>query len=137
MEIILRAADREGFTLIEMVIALAIVTILVTTILPSYKEYLLQGRRSDATTALVTFAQRVEREFLENGSYSGATTALYRESSDGGHYTLSITVTDNSYQLQATPIGVQLQDLVCNSFTLNESGERGITGPSTVAECWG
>ncbi len=140
VETILPAADRRlsvsGFTLIEMVVALAIVAILVVVALPSYEEQLLQGRRSDATTALVTFAQRVERHFLESGSYSGATTTIYRDNSDRGYYTLSITATDNSYQLQASPTGAQLQDLRCNSFTLNERGERGITGSASGAECW-
>jgi len=119
-----------------MVVALAIVAILIIVSLPNYEEQMMQGRRSDGSTALTIFSQRVERYFLENGSYSGATTSIYKETSDEGHYTLSITTTDNSYQLQATATGVQVGDTLCGNLTLNEKGERGITGSGSVVDCW-
>ncbi len=136
METISVAVDRRGFTLIEMVVALAIVAILIIVSLPNYEEQMMQGRRSDGSTALTIFSQRVERYFLENGSYSGATTSIYKETSDEKHYTLSITTTDNSYQLQATATGVQVGDTLCGNLTLNEKGERGITGSGSVVDCW-
>ena len=126
----------RGFTLIEMVVALAIVAILIIVSLPNYEEQMMQGRRSDGSTALTIFSQREERYFLENGSYSGATTSIYKETSDEKHYTLSITTTDNSYQLQATATGVQVGDTLCGNLTLNEKGERGITGSGSVVDCW-
>jgi len=119
-----------------MVVALAIVAILIIVSLPNYEEQMMQGRRSDGSTALTIFSQRVERYFLENGSYSGATTSIYKETSDEKHYTLSITTTDNSYQLQATATGVQVGDTLCGNLTLNEKGERGITGSGSVVDCW-
>ncbi len=125
-----------GFTLIELLVALAIIAVLAIVAIPSYETQMMQGRRCDATTALTSFAQRVERSFLENGNYSGATTALYKESSDGGYYTLSITATESSYQLQATPGDIQSQDTLCGSYTLDEKGQRGITGSGSVTECW-
>lgn len=136
VETISVAVDRRGFTLIEMVVALAIVAILIIVSLPNYEEQMMQGRRSDGSTALTIFSQRVERYFLENGSYSGATTSIYKETSDEKHYTLSITTTDNSYQLQATATGVQVGDTLCGNLTLNEKGERGITGSGSVVDCW-
>ncbi|HIJ21961.1 MAG: type IV pilin protein [Gammaproteobacteria bacterium] len=136
METTSAVVKRNGFTLIELVITLSIVAILSIVVLPSYEEYLLQGRRSDATTALTTFAQYVERHFLENGSYSGATTALYRDTSGNGHYSLSVTADNNSYQLQATPVGIQLEDTHCGSYTLNELQVRGITGGGSISSCW-
>lgn len=130
------AVDRSGFTLVEMVIALAIIAILMVVSMPDYEEQLVQGRRSDGSTALTIFSQRVERYFLENGSYSGATTSIYKETSDEGYYTLSITTTDDSYQLQATATGVQTGDSTCGNLTLNNQGERGITGSGIAIDCW-
>ncbi|MBC8519889.1 MAG: prepilin-type N-terminal cleavage/methylation domain-containing protein [Gammaproteobacteria bacterium] len=130
------AADRGGFTLIEMVIALAIIAILMAVSLPSYEEQMVQGRRSDGTTALTIFSQRMERYFLENGSYSGATTSIYKSTSDNEYYLLSVTTTGESYQLLATATGIQAGDAVCGNLTLNEKGERGITGSGSAIDCW-
>ncbi len=130
------AVKPEGFSLIELIIALAIVAILATIALPSYQQQLLQTQRSDGTTALATFAQKMERYFLENGSYSGATTSLYQELSNQGYYQLSVTSTSDSYQLSATPLDAQTEDSECATLTLNELGERGITGSSTTEQCW-
>ena len=121
----------------ELVIVLAIVAALTVVAFPSYEVQMVQGRRSDGVTALTTFSQRMERHFLENGSYQGATTAIYREQSPQGHYQLSVTATASSYQLQAAPTGIQTEDEACGAFSLNERGERGISGTQSVAFCWG
>jgi|APSaa5957512622_1039677.scaffolds.fasta_scaffold00909_14 type IV pilus assembly protein PilE len=140
MEITLRAARlnfrERGFTLIELIIALAIVALLAAVALPSYESQLIQTRRSDGTTALTSFAQRMERYFLEQGSYSGATTSLYQEHSTQGHYQLSVSSTVSSYQLTATAVGAQSADDECGSLTLNEQSTRGISGSGLVEGCW-
>ena len=126
----------SGFTLFELVIALAIIAVLTLAAFPSYETQLMQSRRSDATMALTTFAQKMERYALESGSYSDATTALYQENSNQGYYLLSVTSDSSSYQLTATPTGIQTDDSECGNFTLNELGTRGISGTTTVAQCW-
>jgi type IV pilus assembly protein PilE len=129
-------SSTTGFSLIELVIALAIIATLAAIALPSYEAQLLQARRSDATMALTTFAQRMERYQLEQGSYSGATTALYQEHSNEGHYQISLTVDSSSYLLTATPLGAQTADSECGNLTLDQQGTRGISGTGTVSGCW-
>lgn len=126
----------SGFTLLELVIALAIIAVLALAALPSYETQLIQSRRSDATTALTTFAQKMERYALENGSYSDATTDLYQSASNQSYYNLSVTSTSNSYTLTATPTGIQADDNECGNFTLDDLGTRGISGTATVEQCW-
>ncbi len=126
----------SGFSLFELIIALAIIAVLAGIALPSYQNQLQQARRSDATTALLIFAERMERHFLENGSYSSATTAIYQETSDEGHYQLSVTTESDSYQLTATPTGVQADDSECANYSLNQLGERTISGTGTIDSCW-
>jgi len=128
--------DSDGFSLIELLIALSIIAVVAAMVMPSYSEQLIQVRRSDGTTALTTFSQRVERHFLENGSYSSATTDLYKALSESGHYTLSITTTASSYALTATPTSSHSGDSLCGTLTLNNLGVRGSGGSGAVTECW-
>lgn len=126
----------KGFSLIELVVALAIIATLATIALPSYETQLQQTRRSDGTMALIAFAQKMERYLLEQGSYSGATTAIYQSSSNRGYYQLAVTTDNSSYQLTATPTGAQAEDSTCGILTLNEQGARSISGTGAVEECW-
>ncbi len=131
---ILRA--QCGLTFFELILVVGIVLILATIAFPSYESYLQSARRSDAMTALVNFAQRAERHFLENGSYEAISTDMYTDTSHEGYYTLSVTTTETTYLLRATPVGAQENDTKCGEFTLNEQGEKGITGTDTVENCW-
>ncbi len=132
----MKAANCNGFSLVELIIAIAIIGILATLALPSYESQLQQVRRSDATIALTSFAHKVERHFLENGSYSSASIELYQPLSENGHYQLGITATDSSYQLTATAIGAQSSDTLCGNYSLNEQGTRNISGSGSVTQCW-
>lgn len=132
----MKAAKPDGFTLIELIVAVAIVATLAAIALPSYETQIQQTRRSDGTSALITFAQRMERYFLESGSYSGASTTLYQPQSTQGHYRLSVTATPSSYLLEATPTGVQASDSACGTLTLDQLGTRGVGGTADVTSCW-
>lgn len=131
---------RNGFSLVEVVIAIAIVGILAAIALPSYFAYLQKSRRSDARQALASAAQALERYFTEQNTYQTATlgsSGVYANMSSNGYYTLSIAVqTQTTYSLQATPGGAQTGD-PCATFTLNEQGVQGVTGGAlTAANCW-
>ncbi|WP_444883716.1 type IV pilin protein [Microbulbifer sp. PSTR4-B] len=124
-----------GFTLIELIIAIAIVGILAGIAWPAYQENVRTASRADAQGALMGLAQAMEKHFTENGTYEGAATGdadtgvpnIFPSSSplDGGakKYNLRITAASQStYTLRATPINGQAGDGIVE---LRSSGVRG------------
>lgn len=131
---------NAGFTLIELVVVLIIISLLGAIALPAYQHHIIKAHRSDGQIALLDLATRMEQYYAENHSYAGATLLSLQISpkTPHGFYLLNIThagVTD--YSLQAQPIGVQTKDLQCASLTLNQLGQKGHTGSATHSECWG
>ena len=141
----------RGFTLIELMIAVAIVGILSAIAYPSFVEQLRQSRRADCASALVSLANAMERHYTVNGTYLGAATggadtgapAIFATSSpvDGGeaYYNLTIqNATASTFTVQATPTGAQASDQ-CGSFTLTNNGRKGLTGAAAGLgweDCW-
>lgn len=133
--------NQAGFSLIELLIVIAIVSLLVGIAYPSYQQYLIKSRRADAQSALMDLAVRMEHYYTENYTYARATVP--NTQSPAGFYTLSITQQDEtSFMLQATPQNAQTADTICQSLTLNHTGKKNITaGPEgeptgDVALCW-
>ncbi|WP_031255975.1 type IV pilin protein [Curvibacter lanceolatus] len=135
-----------GFTLIELMIAVAIVGILTAVALPAYQKQILKSRRTDAKTALLDLASREERYMSTNQAYASNGTLLGFSSDfpvsvpsgSAATYTLSVTLSNSngSYTLTATPTGNQTQD-TCGSYTLTSLGVQGISGGSmSAADCW-
>ena len=128
-----------GFTLIELMIVIAIIGILASIAYPSYTAYVERGRRSDGQSALLDLSHRMDQYFSENKSYEGATLAQLgvKEISPEGYYTLSMgNLSGNTFTVNATPIGAQSSDS-CGTLTMNQLGQRSFTGASaTSAECW-
>ncbi|MDZ7858186.1 type IV pilin protein [Sphaerotilus sp.] len=132
----------RGFTLVELVIAVAVVAILASVAVPSYREHVASSRRTDAKTALLAAAQAMERHYTERGTYVGATlgaTGLYPSSSPQGYYALTIVSQDaDGFSLLATRSGAQVGDK-CGNYTYNQAGAKGVASASTgytVAKCW-
>ncbi len=139
----LNTAPARGFTLIEVMIVVAIVAILSAIALPSYTEYIRRGHRAEARAGLLQAAQWMERAATATGTYPLAAAfpgGLTKVPSD--RYDISIESTDGrSYTLTATPKGSQAGDK-CGNYTLNQAGLRGANGKTSGQsgydpDCWG
>lgn len=134
-----------GFTLIELLIAVIVVAILTAIALPSYRNYVMQSRRSSAKTALLDLASREERFFSTNAAYTGSLTQLGYSgvvsnavpipSASQNYYSLQVAVGSSStaYSATATPQSSQAND-ACGTYQLTDTGTQTVTG--TNSNCW-
>ena len=128
---------QKGFTLIEMLIALACVALLASLAWPSYQSLILRSQRAQARASLLQAAHWLERAASANGSYPlTADVPASVLQIDGQRYKMSVTSTAQSYTLSATPVGTQTAD-ACGTLTVNHLGVRSVQGASqTAAQCW-
>ncbi len=128
---------QKGFTLIEMLIALACVALLASLTWPSYQNLILRSQRAQARASLLQAAHWLERAASANGSYpSIADVPASVLQIDGQRYKMTVTSSAQSYTLSATPLGTQAAD-TCGTLTVNHLGVRSVQGASqTAAQCW-
>lgn len=127
----------RGFTLIEVMIVVAVVAILASIAVPSYNEHVRKGRRAQAKADAIEYAQQAERYFTSNNTYAGFDTALglpNKSPREGAtrHYGLVYNSTRSTFSITATPEGGQSAD-VCGTLTLNQASQKGSTDN---AKCW-
>jgi type IV pilus assembly protein PilE len=139
-----RNNTQHGFTLIELMITVAIVGILAAIAYPSYTASVQKSHRSVAQVALMEMAQREESYFLRNRSYGDTTALNYSTTSTDGNYTLSITADAATFTATATAVSgkPQAHDTPCQVFTLDNRGVRrgGVDADHAAADtaqtCW-
>lgn len=130
-----------GFTLIELMVTVAIVGILAGIAYPSYQDSVRKSRRVDAEGVLLGLANAMERNFTTTNSYLGAavgpadtgTPGIYAIPTDTAtYYTITINAaTGSSYTLSAAPAGTQASDS-CGTLTLTQTGVKS----PTTSGCW-
>lgn len=142
----MRVARSTGFTLIELMVVVAVVAILGAIAYPSYQAHINKSRRADAQVGLVELAQFMERHYTSNGGYlsggntGGAPTLPFTSTPKGSgnsFYALSLSeVSAQAYVLQAVPENAMSGDK-CGTLTLSHTGVRGQAAGLSLRECWG
>ncbi|WP_434562242.1 type IV pilin protein [Pseudomonas sp. R1-6] len=130
--------SNRGFTLIEIMIVIAIIGIVITIGYPSLTEYIKKARRTEIASLLSEQAQILERHYSKNNVYSNATGL----STGNDFYTIiPTTLTDQTFTLTAARrSGSSMAADKCGDFTINNTGKRDITNAAagvTVKDCWG
>lgn len=140
-----------GFTLIELMTVVVVISILVAVAYPSYQDYVRKGKRAEGKAALLKTAQVQERFFTDQNRYAtqaelapayGVTagTIIYSAENPNltsGAYTITVTppAPTTSFTLTATPNGT-FTDPDCGNLTLTSTGVRDRTGAAPMNRCW-
>lgn len=134
-----KSAKSRGFTLIELIVVMLIVTLVTAIAVPSYSAQVDKTRRVEGTSAVLELAVLMERYYANNGTYLAATPAALTgsASSENGYYALTINpLVAESYTLLAAPAGIHTGD-DCGSFSLDSLGNQSVTGGTlAVDDCW-
>lgn len=137
---------RRGVTLLELLVALAVIGILVSLTVPAYQRHLRRAHRVDATTALHDLLGAQERFHLRHGAYSSDLSAAPPAGlgigaiSPGGRYSINVALSADgqSFIATATPTreGGQADDAECLAFSVDQRGRRAVSGSGDAASCW-
>jgi type IV pilus assembly protein PilE len=126
----------RGFTLIELMITVAIVGILASIAVPSYREYMRRGPRAETQAHLMDIAARQGQYLLDNRAYASTVAGLSMTTpaNVSSKYGIAIVVgtTPPSFTITATPSGDQANDK-CGTMTLNDAGVKTASG---TGSCW-
>ncbi len=132
----------RGFTLMELMIVVAIIGIIAAIGYPSYRDQVMKSRRADGMSALLQLADRMERHYSDVGTYTKAdgtdiAVADVFPSFASDYYTLTIVAQDNiGFTVSAARKGTQVKDK-CGTFTLTSQGVKTISGGSLpLDDCW-
>ena len=133
-----RAVD--GFTLVELMIVVAVIAILAAVAIPSYFRYVLRANRVAAENVMLDMSSAQERYMIDSRQYTTSNTQLgYASLPDtvSPNYTIAVATSAGpppAYTITATPIGSQTRDTDCGTLKLGSNGSKSASGTSTT--CW-
>ena len=134
---------NKGFTLIELMIVVAVIGIIAAIAYPSYRDSVKKTQRSDAKSALTRAAAMQERFYTLNNTYTGDITKIGGSTSPEGLYTIAVDITactNHCYKSTATPVagGGQADDTLCSTMSIDHTGRKSATDGAndTTAKCW-
>ncbi|HKT32140.1 MAG TPA: type IV pilin protein [Gammaproteobacteria bacterium] len=134
--------NTRGFTLIELMIVVAIVAIIAAIAYPSYQRSVLKSHRADVESMLTQDAQILERCYTQNFSYNNNCPTL-TSASEHGYYSLTPaggSISATAFVLTATAQGYQTKDTSCITFKLDNTGKKSAFssgGTDNSSTCWG
>jgi len=133
--------SQNGFTLIELMIVVAVIGILSAIALPSYNDYVLRGKLTEASTELASMRVKLEQYFQDNRTYSGACAAgTVAPLPTGKYFTYACTLAASTFQVTAT--GVAAQGTGSFIYTINQDNTKTTAGvpagwtQSSPNTCW-
>jgi type IV pilus assembly protein PilE len=149
-----RPRPDRGFSLLELMLAVAIIGVLAAIALPSYGDYVLRSNRTVAKTVIMRIVGQQESHFSDRKQYAstlpilnsadyGAATTVYVKRDGAVQATntsdtiYAVTLTDASataYSVQAAPVNAQAKDTRCGTLTYSSAGARTASGSAT--DCW-
>lgn len=143
----MHALRKNGFTLVELVVVVALLGILLGIAVPFFLDYIKASKRADGVGVLVEAGQFMERNFSNSGRYdkdaTGADVVLppgvtkAPRGSEASYYTIAFSgaVGSDTFTIQAVPVNSMDGD-DCGTFSLTQSGVRSVSGTRALNECW-
>lgn len=129
--------SQQGFTMVEAMITIVILSIVVSLAVPSYYQYVVRTNRAEAIDGLLAASSCQERIFIRTNAYNGDQC---EGATENGHYAITVTLPDGNNQnfvATATPQGMQTDDS-CGALTLSDTGVKVAAGETGgfAQTCW-
>lgn len=130
--------SARGFTLIELMITVAVLGIIAAVALPSYGDYIRKTRRADAMATLAQDQAVIERCYAANFSYAVPPCVTPSAISQAGFYSIAATQAATTYSLTASATGSQVADTTCAQMSIDQANQKTAVDNlgATQTSCW-